>query len=691
MKDINYRVSLDMLDVLIQRTIKAKKGDSACKIHITITEHGKVYKISEGCSATFNAKKSDGTFIYDECSIEGDTIIYDFASSIDENGVCQLSACEGTVDCEVTLYNANGDKLTSPRFNLIIDGTVYNGEEIVSSPQSDVLKGLIKEASDTADKVNNTVDEIESKLESGEFKGEKGDPFTYEDFTEEQLQNLKGEKGDKGDPGEKGEKGADGTMTFEDLTPEQMASLKGDKGDQGDQGDQGEQGVGGVWWDGIPDNIVLHYDGDGIYKSGYTTYTVFVMEGNSPIKDSNATVFVECNNADANANLSYSAIPISGGFIFEISNAPRDLPQDRPFEDLMLVYTAKGKEYTKGIKLYYVSDGKNGEDGIDGNDGTNGQDGETPYIKNGNWWIGETDTGVKAQGVDGKNGVDGVNGEDGVDVIGAEIDDNDHLIIKLSNNTTIDAGIVVGADGKDGTNGTDGKDGANGTDGTSVTVASVTESTEDGGNNIITFSDGKSITIKNGSKGKDGQNGANGTDGKDGQDGTSVTHSWNGTVLTVTSKSGTSSADLKGEDGKDGANGKDGSNGKDGISATHSWNGTTLTITSASGTSSANLKGADGKDGSNGKDGTNGTSVTVSKVTESTASGGSNVVTFSDGKTLTIKNGINGTNGTNGTNGKDGADGKTPVKGTDYYTAADKTEMVNAVISALPKYAGGVS
>lgn len=34
--------------------------------------------------------------------------------------------------------------------------------------------------------------------------------------------------------------------------------------------------------------------------------------------------------------------------------------------------------------------------------------------------------------------------------------------------------------------------------------------------------------------------------------------------------------------------------GKDGISATHSWNGTVLTVTSASGTSSADLKGEPG-------------------------------------------------------------------------------------------------
>lgn len=40
--------------------------------------------------------------------------------------------------------------------------------------------------------------------------------------------------------------------------------------------------------------------------------------------------------------------------------------------------------------------------------------------------------------------------------------------------------------------------------------------------------------------------------------------------------------------------------------------------------------------------------------------------------------------------GPPGEPGKTPVKGTDYFTDADKTEMVNAVIAALPKYAGEV-
>lgn len=50
--------------------------------------------------------------------------------------------------------------------------------------------------------------------------------------------------------------------------------------------------------------------------------------------------------------------------------------------------------------------------------------------------------------------------------------------------------------------------------------------------------------------------------------------------------------------------------------------------------------------------------------------------------------GADGKNGIDGVNGKDGADGHTPVKGTDYWTASDKAEIVAEVVSALPKYEG---
>lgn len=82
--------------------------------------------------------------------------------------------------------------------------------------------------------------------------------------------------------------------------------------------------------------------------------------------------------------------------------------------DLSVLKGLDGKDGADG------KDGINGKDGADGKDGTNGQngsdgvDGNTPFIgENGNWWIGETDTGVKAAGTDGTDGVDGTDGEKG--------------------------------------------------------------------------------------------------------------------------------------------------------------------------------------------------------------------------------------------------------------------------------------
>ena len=68
-------------------------------------------------------------------------------------------------------------------------------------------------------------------------KGEKGDPFEYEDFTPAQLAGLKGEKGDKGDQGD--------PFEYEDFTPQQLAGLRGPTGPRGPAGVQGPAGTMG--------------------------------------------------------------------------------------------------------------------------------------------------------------------------------------------------------------------------------------------------------------------------------------------------------------------------------------------------------------------------------------------------------------------------------------------------------------
>ena len=68
-------------------------------------------------------------------------------------------------------------------------------------------------------------------------------------------------------------------------------------------------------------------------------------------------------------------------------------------------------------------------------------------------------------GVDGKDGRDGIDGVDGVSIKKAAVNDSGHLMIRLTDDTLIDTGYVIGADGKDGRDGIDGRDGRDGADG----------------------------------------------------------------------------------------------------------------------------------------------------------------------------------------------------------------------------------
>lgn len=74
--------------------------------------------------------------------------------------------------------------------------------------------------------------------------------------------------------------------------------------------------------------------------------------------------------------------------------------------------------------------------------GEDGKDGLTPYIgENGNWFIGEVDTEVRAAGVDGKDGTNGVDGQDGIT---PHIGDNGNWFIG-----DVDTGVAAGGNGSD--------------------------------------------------------------------------------------------------------------------------------------------------------------------------------------------------------------------------------------------------
>lgn len=242
------------------------------------------------------------------------------------------------------------------------------------------------------------------------------------------------------------------------------------------------------------------------------------------------------------------------------------------------------------------------EDGADGKPGAAGADGITPHIgSNGNWFLGENDTGKPSRGATGAPGKDGEKGDPG----------------------TPGAAGPAGPAGPAGVPGKDGKDGANG----------ITPHIGDNGNWYLGSTD--TGNPSRGATGAPGKGGADGKPGAAGADGITPTIGPNGNWFLGATDTGKPSRGETGAPGKGGADGKPGA------------------------------AGAPGKDGH-------------SPVVTATKSGKTTTISVDGAAIATVEDGAKGAPGA------PGAAGHTPVKGTDYWTAADKQEIVNNVLAALP-------
>lgn len=229
-----------------------------------------------------------------------------------------------------------------------------------------------------------------------------------------------------------------------------------------------------------------------------------------------------------------------------------------------------------------------------------GRDGQTPHVgSNGNWFIGATDTGVKATGRDGRDGRDGLDGKDGLSayeqwrqLVGQGATD-------WPKDQTSMNDFFLFLKGRDGANGITPHVGTNG--------------------HWFVGSTDTGVTAQ-------GPKGDNGTNGRDGKDGLSPYVGTNGNWWVGTTDTGVAA---KGRDGRDGRDGTDGQTPviRDG----HWWIGDTDTGIAAQGVRGE--KGEKGDPGEKGKDGRDG----------------------ADGK-----DGRDGTNGTNGRDGQNGRDGVSP-------------------------------
>ena len=179
----------------------------------------------------------------------------------------------------------------------------------------------------------------------------------------------------------------------------------------------------------------------------------------------------------------------------------------------------------KGLKGDKGDKGDNGTNGQDGQPGQNGQPGLTPRIgENGNWWVGNTDLGVKAQGNPGTNGQDGQPGRDGQN----------------------------GQPGRDGQNGETPRIGDNG---------NWWIGNEDTGKPARGAQGPQGNPGTNGQNGQPGRDGQNGQPGRDGQNGETPRIGDNGNWWIGNQDTGKPARGAQGPQGNPGTNGQNGQNG----------------------------------------------------------------------------------------------------------------------------------
>ncbi len=246
-----YRFSLDIHSTQSQVSIPVTLGDTGRVWCISLTNAGTPYTIADGCLAMVSIKRPTGTYLEAFCIIENNTTIkYDFA--LNEN----TAIVEGIHDCQVTLFDAEGQKITGPRFSMVVSGRVVNSDDIniTDEDRSAVDNMIAREAEraaaekaradaesarvdaeadranadavrnsamvDAVDKSNDAyqiasdmIATLERKVSAGDFDGTSvthswnGTVLTITSASGTSSQDLKGEKGDRGEQGIQGERG----------------------------------------------------------------------------------------------------------------------------------------------------------------------------------------------------------------------------------------------------------------------------------------------------------------------------------------------------------------------------------------------------------------------------------------------------------------------------------------------------
>lgn len=220
-----------------QGLYKAKQGDTKSRgFYVTLIVNSKKTSVTNQ-SLYFYCLKPDGTKVFTEAEKDGDIFRLDLPN--------QVFSVAGELKCELTLRGSSGEQISTQTFTMRVEKSLQDGSIVSENERGAIDDALdliatieamdidigelvillnelgqnevIRESQESVRESNETLrialyDDLQSKLASGFFKGEKGDTGNGLEYTWNGTQlgvRVKGTtqyvyvdlKGEKGDPG----------------------------------------------------------------------------------------------------------------------------------------------------------------------------------------------------------------------------------------------------------------------------------------------------------------------------------------------------------------------------------------------------------------------------------------------------------------------------------------------------------
>lgn len=281
-----YRFSLDVNSTQSQVSIPVTLGDTARAWCISLTNGGTPYTIADGCLAMVSIKRPTGTFLEEFCTIENNTTIkYAFAQN--------TAIVDGIHDCQVTLFDAEGQKITSPRFSMVVSERVVNRDDInISDDDRTTVDNMIareaeRSAAETA-RVNAEAARVNAEAERNEAEAARKSAF---EEAKDTLDSMVANGDFDGKDGTSVTHAWNGTvLTITSASGTTSQDLKGDEGKQGKPGERGPAGQGFSISKTYPSIAQMNagFSSDSVPLNGF----VLINTGNTEDED-NAKLFVK--------------------------------------------------------------------------------------------------------------------------------------------------------------------------------------------------------------------------------------------------------------------------------------------------------------------------------------------------------------------------------------------------------------